>query len=46
MYSDEDLNHTSDMQKMTYIISDGPKLSYINIRLINVKRVENNHKVA
>lgn len=44
--SDEDLNHTSGMQKMTYIISNGPKMSYINKRLINVKKIENNDKVA
>lgn len=45
VFSYEDLNHTSDMQKMTYISIDGPKISYINKRPINVKKVENNDKV-
>lgn len=46
VFSNEDLNHTRDMKKMAYISKDGPNMRYINKRLINVKIVNNNDKVA
>lgn len=41
-----DLNHTINIQTMTYINLDGPKMSYINKSPINDKKFKNNDKVA
>lgn len=41
-----DINHTIDIQTMSCINSDGPKMPYINKRLINGKNVENKDKVT
>lgn len=41
-----DLNRTIDIQTMTYINSDDPKMSYIIKRPINVKKFKNKNKVA